>query len=313
MGKYVLALDQGTTSSRAILFDRDSNIIQIAQQEFSQIFPQDGWVEHNPNEIFDTQSAVVRECVKSAGISSKDIAAIGVTNQRETTVVWNKKTGAPIYNAIVWQDRRTSAYCDKLKAEGKTDLIREKTGLILDSYFSGTKIKWILDNVKGARELADKGELLFGNIDTWLIWNFTKGAIHVTDPSNASRTLLFNINKGEWDKDLLDLFEIPESLLPKVVPSSGVMGQMHPEFLGSPIPIAGDAGDQQAATYGNACTKEGMAKNTYGTGCFLLMNTGKLSKLSANNLLTTVAWDSGKGLHYAFEVLYILVVQLCSG
>lgn len=301
MGKYVLALDQGTTSSRAILFDRESNIVQIAQQEFSQIFPQDGWVEHNPNEIFDTQSSVVRECLKNAGISSKDIAGVGITNQRETTVVWNKKTGAPIYNAIVWQDRRTSAYCDKLKAEGKTDLIREKTGLILDSYFSGTKIKWILDNVKGAKELAEKGDLLFGNIDTWLIWNFTKGSVHATDPSNASRTLLFNINTGMWDKELLELFDIPESLLPKVMPSSGVMGEMHPEFLGSPIPIAGDAGDQQAATYGNACTKEGMAKNTYGTGCFLLMNTGKMHKLSANNLLTTVAWDSGRGLHYAFE------------
>lgn len=301
MGKYILSLDQGTTSSRAILFDRESNIVQIAQQEFSQIFPQAGWVEHNPNEIFDTQSAVVRECVKNSGISSKDIAAIGVTNQRETTVVWNKRTGSPVYNAIVWQDRRTSNYCDQLKAEGKTDLIRQKTGLILDSYFSATKIKWILDNVAGARKQAEKGELLFGNIDTWLIWNFTKGAVHVTDPSNASRTLLFNINTGKWDSELLELFGIPEVMLPKVVASSGEMGRMHPEFLGSPIIISGDAGDQQAATYGNACTKEGMAKNTYGTGCFLLMNTGRESKLSANNLLTTVAWDSGNGLNYAFE------------
>lgn len=301
MGKYILSMDQGTTSSRAIIFDRESNIIHISQQEFTQIFPKAGWVEHNANEIFDTQSAVVRDCVKSAKIKPSEIAAIGVTNQRETTVVWNKKTGMPIYNAIVWQDRRTAAYCDKLKAEGKTDMIREKTGLILDSYFSATKIKWILDNVPNARSLAEKGELLFGNIDTWLIWNFTKGQVHSTDPSNASRTLLFNIKEGVWDKELLELFTIPENMLPKVNPSSAIVGNIHPEFLGSPIPIAGDAGDQQAATYGNACTEVGMVKNTYGTGCFLLMNTGTNFTLSGNNLLSTVAWDSGEGLRYAYE------------
>ena len=230
---------------------------------------------------------------EEAGISSSDIAAVGVTNQRETTVVWNKKTGSPIYNAIVWQDRRTAQFCDKLKNEGKTNLIREKTGLILDSYFSGTKIRWILENVKGARELAEKGELLFGTVDTWLIWNFTKGAVHATDPSNASRTLLFNIKKGQWDDELLDIFSIPKSMLPTVLPSSGVMGNMHPEFLGSPIPISGVAGDQQAATYGNACTKPGMAKNTYGTGCFLLMNTGSNCELSKNNLRNSrmEVWD----------------------
>lgn len=301
MSKYILSLDQGTTSSRAVLFDRGGNIVKIVGQEFSQFFPKHGWVEHNPNEIFDTQSAVARACVKEAGVSSSDIGAIGITNQRETTIVWNKKTGAPIYNAIVWQDRRTASFCDILKKEGKAQLIREKTGLVIDSYFSATKIRWILENVKDGRKLAEKGDLLFGTVDSWLIWNFTKGAAHVTDPSNASRTLLFNIKTGTWDEELLEIFSIPAQMLPKIVSSSEIMGAAHPEFFGSPVPIAGNAGDQQAAAYGNACTKTGMVKNTYGTGCFLLMNIGTKPHLSVNNLLTTVTCGSGVNLSYAFE------------
>ena len=301
MPHFILALDQGTTSSRAILFDRGSNIIQMAQQEFTQHYPQPGWVEHNPNELFDTQAAVASLCIARAGISASDIAAVGVTNQRETTIVWNRRTGAPIHNAIVWQDRRTAGFCDELRSRGKASLIARKTGLVLDAYFSGTKVRWILDHVPGARALAERGDLLFGTVDTWLIWNFTKGAVHVTDPSNASRTLLFNIHTGSWDDELLDLLDIPRTMLPRVVPSSGIMGQIHPEFFGAQVPLAGNAGDQQAATYGNACLHKGMAKNTYGTGCFLLMNTGSEPHLSQNNLLSTVGWDCGQGLRYALE------------
>ena len=301
MSRYILALDQGTTSSRAILFDRSGDIIQMAQQEFTQHYPQPGWVEHNPNELFDSQSVVASRCLRQAGISASDIAAVGIANQRETTVVWNRKTGAPVYNAIVWQDRRTAGFCDALREQGKAALFAEKTGLVLDAYFSGTKVRWILENVPGAREQAEAGDLLFGTVDSWLIWNFTKGAEHVTDPSNASRTLLFNIRTGDWDDELLELLSVPRSMLPKVVPSSGVMGHMHPEFLGHSLPLAGDAGDQQAATYGNACMRPGMAKNTYGTGCFLLMNTGTEARRSENNLLTTVGWNCGYGLRYALE------------
>ncbi len=301
MHKYVLALDQGTTSSRAILFDRKGDIIRMAQQEFTQHYPQPGWVEHNPNELFDSQSGVAARCLAQAGVDASEIAAVGITNQRETTIVWNRRTGAPVYNAIVWQDRRTAGFCDELRAAGKAALFAEKTGLVLDAYFSGTKVRWILDTVPGAREQAEAGELLFGTVDSWLIWNFTKGRRHVTDASNASRTLLFNIHTGTWDDELLELLGIPRSMLPEVVPSSGIMGHMHPEFLGAALPIAGVAGDQQAATYGNACLRAGMAKNTYGTGCFLLMHTGNQARKSANNLLTTVAWNRTDGLEYALE------------
>lgn len=301
MLKYVLALDQGTTSSRAILFDRNGDIIRMAQQEFTQHYPQPGWVEHNPNELFDSQFSVAARCLAQAGADASEIAAVGITNQRETTIVWNRHTGAPVYNAIVWQDRRTAGFCDELRAAGKEAIFAEKTGLVLDAYFSGTKVRWILDHVPGARAQAEAGELLFGTVDSWLIWNFTKGMRHVTDASNASRTLLFNIHTGTWDDELLDLLSIPRSMLPEVVPSSGVMGVMHPEFLGAGLPIAGDAGDQQAATYGNACLHAGMAKNTYGTGCFLLMHTGSQARKSANNLLTTVAWKRVNGLEYALE------------
>ena len=299
--KYILSLDQGTTSSRAILFDRDANIVQVSQREFTQIFPQPGWVEHNPNEIFDTQSHVAKECLKHANAQGNELAAVGITNQRETTVVWDKSTGAPVYNAIVWQDRRTAGFCDQLRAEGKAEVIRQKTGLVLDAYFSGTKVRWILDNVPGARAKAEAGELLFGTIDTWLIWNFSKRGAHVTDPSNASRTLLFNIHTGQWDDELLEIMGVPRAMLPEVAPSSSVMAQTHPEFFGQAVPIAGVAGDQQAATYGNACMTEGMAKNTYGTGCFLLLNTGTKARESKNNMLTTVAWETPKGRYYALE------------
>ncbi|BFR48196.1 glycerol kinase GlpK [Nitratidesulfovibrio sp. HK-II] len=301
MTKYVLALDQGTTSSRAILFSREGDIIQISQKEFTQIYPQPGWVEHNANEIFDTESWVMRDCLKQAGIDASQVVAAGITNQRETTVVWDKATGAPVYNAIVWQDRRTAGFCDELKARGLADTFRQKTGLVLDAYFSGTKVRWILENVPGARAKAEKGELLFGTIDTWLIWNLTKGKVHATDESNASRTLLFNINTGQWDDELLGILGVPRSMLPTVTRSSEVVGEIHPEFLGKAIPIAGNAGDQQAATYGNACLKPGMAKNTYGTGCFMLMNTGKEVHASKNNLLTTMAWATPSGRYFALE------------
>ena len=301
MSKYVLALDQGTTSSRAILFTREGDIKQIAQKEFTQIYPQPGWVEHNANEIFDTQSFVMTDCLSQAGVEASEVAAVGITNQRETTVVWDKATGAPIHNAIVWQDRRTAGFCDELKARGLEGLIRDKTGLVIDAYFSGTKVKWMLDNVPGARAKAEKGELLFGTVDSWLIWNLTKGAVHVTDASNASRTLLYNIHTGAWDDELLAILDVPRAMLPRVSQSSEVVGEVHPEFLGRALPIAGNAGDQQAATYGNACLTEGMAKNTYGTGCFMLMNTGTNPRPSNNNLLTTVAWATPTGRHYALE------------
>jgi glycerol kinase len=301
MSNYVLSLDQGTTSSRAILFTREGDIKQISQKEFTQIYPQPGWVEHNANEIFDTQSWVMRECLTHAGVDASEVAAVGITNQRETTVVWDKATGAPIHNAIVWQDRRTAGFCDELKERGLAKTFLEKTGLVLDAYFSGTKVRWILDNVPGARAKAENGELLFGTIDSWLIWNLTKGAVHTTDSSNASRTLLFNINTGKWDDELLQILQVPRSMLPKVAQSSEVVGEIHPEFLGKALPIAGIAGDQQAATYGNACLKEGMAKNTYGTGCFMLMNTGQKVRASKNNLLTTVAWSTPSGNFFALE------------
>ena len=301
MKRYILALDQGTTSSRAILFDQAGSIVKIAQQEFTQVYPRPGWVEHNPNEIFDSQLAVAQTCVRESGVAVEDIAALGITNQRETTIVWDKRTGAPLCNAIVWQDRRSAAISDELKKAGRADLIAWKTGLIPDAYFSGTKLRWILENIPGARQEAEAGNLLFGTVDTWLVWNLTKGAVHVTDPSNASRTMLFNIHSATWDSELLRLLDIPASMLPGVVPSSGIMGEVHAEFFGRPIPLAAIAGDQQAATFGNACLCEGMAKNTYGTGCFLLLNTGEAARTSRNNLLSTVAWQRGSSMHYALE------------
>lgn len=301
MSKYILALDQGTTSSRAIVFDKKGNIISVAQKEFEQHFPQPGWVEHDPLEIWSTQAGVAAEAIAKEGLDTEDIAAIGITNQRETVVVWDKKTGKSIYNAIVWQDKRTSDFCDALKAKGKEDLIREKTGLVVDSYFSGTKVKWILDNVEGARKRAEAGDLLMGTIDSWLVWNFTKGAQHVTDVTNASRTMLFNINTMAWDDELLDLLTIPKSMLPKVKASSEIYGHAKSTFFDSQIPISGIAGDQQAALFGQMCTKPGMVKNTYGTGCFMLMNIGDKPVVSKNNLLTTVAWKINGKTTYAFE------------
>jgi len=287
--RFVLALDQGTTSSRAILFDRAGTPVASAQQEFRQHFPQPGWVEHDAGEIWVTQRAVMAEAMHRAGARPQDVAAIGITNQRETTVLWDRATGRPVANAIVWQDRRTAALCDRLKAEGKAALIQQKTGLVLDAYFSGTKLKWLLDNVPGARERAQKGELAFGTIDAWLIWNLTGGKTHATDPSNASRTLLFNIHRNAWDDELLQLLDIPRAVLPEVRPSSGAFGEA--ALDGAAIPIAGNAGDQQAALFGQACHAPGMAKNTYGTGCFLLLNTGAEAVTSNNNLLTTTAWQ----------------------
>jgi glycerol kinase len=300
--KYIISLDQGTTSSRAILFDHDGNIVGVAQKEFTQIYPKAGWVEHDPMEIWGTQIGVAREVIERTGIKPNEIAAIGITNQRETTVVWDKNTGKPIYNAIVWQCRRTASICDDLKDRGFEKSIREKTGLVVDAYFSGTKIKWILDNVNGAREKAENGELLFGNIDTWLIWNLTRGKVHVTDYTNASRTMLYNINELKWDKELLKEMDIPECMLPEVKPSSFVYGTTSPElFDGAQIPISGDAGDQQAALFGQGCFEEGMAKNTYGTGCFMLMNTGENIVKSDNGLLTTIAWGVDGKVEYALE------------
>lgn len=301
MSKYVLAVDQGTTSCRAIIFNHAGEIISMAQKEFAQIYPKAGWVEHNPMEIWGTQVGVIVEAVTKAGIEFEDIAAVGITNQRETTVVWDKNTGKPVYNAIVWQCRRTAPICDELKERGLLDIVKKKTGLILDAYFSATKIKWILDNVEGARERANKGELLFGNIDTWLIWNLTGGKVHVTDYSNASRTMLFNIHELKWDKDLLQEFGIPLSMLPEVKPSSFIYGYTSREILGAEIPISGDAGDQQAALFGQGCFNEGMAKNTYGTGCFMLMNTGEKPVESNKGLLTTIAWGVEGRVNYALE------------
>jgi glycerol kinase len=300
--KYILALDQGTTSSRAILFNHDGEIVKVAQKEFTQIYPKAGWVEHDAMEIWGSQSGVAREVLESAGVGPEEVAAIGITNQRETTVVWDKNTGKPVYNAIVWQCRRTASICDDLKAKGLEQYIRENTGLVVDAYFSGTKVKWILDNVEGAREKAENGELLFGNIDTWLIWNLTRGKVHVTDYSNASRTMLYNIKELKWDEKILKELNIPASMLPTVKPSSEVYGKTDPKtFGGAEIPIAGIAGDQQAALFGQACYEPGMAKNTYGTGCFMLMNTGEEMVPSNNGLLTTIAWGVDGKVEYALE------------
>ncbi|WP_003540632.1 glycerol kinase GlpK [Desulfotomaculum nigrificans] len=300
--KYVLTLDQGTTSCRAILFDRDSNIVGVAQKEFTQIYPKPGWVEHNAEEIWSTQYGVIAEVVAKTGINPNEIASIGITNQRETTVVWDKTTGKPVYNAIVWQCRRTTDICDQLKAKGLEQVFRTKTGLVIDAYFSGTKVKWILDNVEGAREKAEKGQLLFGTMDTWLIWNLTGGKVHVTDYSNASRTLMYNIRELRWDEELLKELDVPASMLPEVRPSSEVYGETDPKnFLGHAVPIAGVAGDQQAALFGQACYQPGMAKNTYGTGCFMLMNTGDKLYDSKNGLLTTIAWGIDGKVEYALE------------
>lgn len=301
MKKYVLALDQGTTSSRTIIFGHDGEICSVAQKEFTQIFPKPGWVEHNPLEIWSSQASTIAEAVTNIGINGEQIAAIGITNQRETTIVWDAETGAPVYNAIVWQDRRTAEYCDELVAQGLTDMIRSKTGLILDAYFSGTKVRWILENVPGAREKAEAGKLRFGTVDTWLIWNLTRGQVHVTDVSNASRTLLYNIHTLEWDKEMLELLNIPASMLPEVKSSSEVYGVTSPSLFAHEVPISGIAGDQQAALFGQMCTEPGSVKNTYGTGCFLLMNTGDKAILSKNNLLTTIAWKIGDTVNYALE------------
>jgi glycerol kinase len=297
--KYILALDQGTTSSRAIVFDHAGSIVSVAQKEFEQIFPKPGWVEHDPRAIWSTQAGVAAEALTKANVGAADVAAIGITNQRETTVVWDRSSGQPVYNAIVWQDRRTAGICDRLKARKLDRVVRRKTGLVLDAYFSGTKVQWILQNVKGARARAKAGELAFGTVDSWLVWNLTGGKVHVTDASNASRTMLFDITKGDWDDELLKLFDVPRSMLPEVRSSSEVYGVTN--LLGTPIPIAGIAGDQQAALFGQACTKPGMAKNTYGTGCFMLMNTGTKRIASKNNLLTTVAWRIGGRTDYALE------------
>ena len=301
MSKYIMSLDSGTTSNRCILFDHTGSICSVAQKEFTQIFPQPGWVEHDADEIFSTQLEVAKQALANVGATAADIAAIGITNQRETTVVWNKFTGKPIHNAIVWQCRRTAAYCDALREEGLVDTVREKTGLVIDPYFSGTKIRWILENVPGAREQAENGELLFGTVETWLIWKLTKGRIHVTDYSNASRTMLFNINTLQWDDEILTKLEIPASMLPQPKPSSCVYGSTAAEFFGAPIPIAGAAGDQQAALFGQTCFEPGASKCTYGTGAFLLMNTGSKPILSRNGLVTTIAWGIGEEVTYALE------------
>lgn len=299
--KFILALDQGTTSSRAIIFNHSGEIVAVAQKPFEQIFPQPGWVEHDANEIWYSQSSVAAEVVAKADLNGTNIAAIGITNQRETAIVWDRETGIPVYNAIVWQDRRTAKYCDELKEKGLSDKIKEKTGLVIDAYFSGTKVKWILDNVKGVRERAEKGELCFGTVDSWLIWKFTRGEMHITDVTNACRTLLFNIHTMEWDKELLELLTIPESMLPAVKESSEIYGNTATTLFATKIPIAGIAGDQQAALFGQMCVEEGMTKNTYGTGCFMLMNTGNKPVTSKNNLLTTVAWKIKGEVTYALE------------
>ena len=298
---HLLALDAGTSSSRAIVFDTDGRIVAVAQREFRQIYPRPGWVEHDPLEIWETQLAVAREALAKAGADAADVAAVGITNQRETTVVWNRETGKPVYNAIVWQCRRTSEYCDGLKSRGLADTIREKTGLVPDAYFSGTKIRWILENVPGARADAEAGRLLFGTIDTWLVWNLTGGKVHATDYSNASRTMLYDIGALRWDDDILREFGIPKSMLPQVLPSSGVFGETTADLLGAPLPVAGVAGDQQSALFGQTCFDAGDAKNTYGTGCFMLMNTGDRRVPSRNGLLTTIAWGVGGKVTYALE------------
>ncbi|CAL1518419.1 glycerol kinase GlpK [Chitinophaga sp. MM2321] len=301
MTKYIMALDQGTTSSRAIIFDKAGAVISVAQKEFTQLFPQPGWVEHDPAEIWSSQIGVATEAMAKIGLEGGDIAAIGITNQRETTLVWDRTTGKPIHNAIVWQDRRTAAYCDSLKAAGHETMVREKTGLVIDAYFSGTKVKWILDNVSGARELAAKGQLAFGTVDAWLVWNLTHGTVHATDITNASRTMLFNIHTQDWDTELLTLLDIPVSMLPVVNESSEVYGHTAAGIFAAQIPIAGIAGDQHAALFGQMCTAPGMVKNTYGTGCFMLMNIGDTPIISKNNLLTTVAWKVNGQIQYALE------------
>src|ERR1041385_4945816 len=297
--KHILALDQGTTSSRTIVFDHSGSVVASAQKEFRQIFPKPGWVEHDANEIWATQLHTAKEAITKAGVTAGDIAAIGITNQRETTVVWDRETGAPMHHAIVWQDRRTAAACDRLKARGLTPLIKRKTGLVVDAYFSGTKLEWILRNVSGARAKAKAGTLAFGTVDSWLVWNLTGGRVHVTDPSNASRTMLFNLRTGDWDAELLKLFGVPRAVLPEVRSSSEIYGET--TLFGGTLPIAGIAGDQQAALFGQACTQPGMVKNTFGTGCFMLMNTGTKPVPSKNNLLTTVAWRVGDRTEYALE------------
>ena len=302
MKQYILALDQGTSSSRAIVFDNQGKIKATSQKEFTQIFPKPGWVEHNPMEIWSSQASVIAEAITSIGINGDNIAAIGITNQRETTIVWDAETGEPVYNAIVWQDRRTSDFCDSLKKkDGVTETIRNKTGLIIDAYFSATKINWILENVPGARQKAEAGKLRFGTVDTWLVWMLTCGEVHVTDVSNASRTMLFNINTLQWDNELLELFDIPVSMMPEVKSSSEVYGNAKGTIFGSEVPIGGMAGDQQAALFGQMCTEPGSVKNTYGTGCFMLMNSGEKPIMSSNNLLTTVAWKIGDTVNYALE------------
>lgn len=301
MKQFILALDQGTTSSRALLFDKSGDILAIAQKELHQHFPKSGWVEHNPNEIWSSQVSVAAEAMSKFNISGDQLAGIGITNQRETTVVWDRKTGEPVYNAIVWQDRRTAGYCDELKKNGLETTIRNKTGLVIDAYFSGTKLKWILDNVSGVRAKAEKGLLAFGTIDSWLVWKLTDGQKHITDASNASRTMLFNIHTLTWDEELLKLMNIPDSMMPEVVSSSDVYGHTKSGFLGSEVPIGGIAGDQQAALFGQMCWEVGMVKNTYGTGCFMLMNTGNEARVSENKLLTTIAWQIGGKTTYALE------------
>jgi glycerol kinase len=301
MEQYILALDQGTTSSRAIVFDHKGQIRSVAQKEFTQIFPQPGWFEHDPNEIWSSQAGVAAEATAKMGINGTNIKAIGITNQRETTIVWDRTTSEPVYNAIVWQDRRTAAFCDRLKNDGHTDLIRTKTGLVIDAYFSGSKIRWILDNVPGARAKAESGELAFGTVDSWLVWKFTRGRIHATDVTNACRTMLFNIRTLEWDKELLEIFDIPASMLPEVKQSSEIYGETATTIFASKIPIAGIAGDQHAALFGQMCIDNGMVKNTYGTGCFMLMNIGDEFIESKNNLLTTIAWKIDGKTQYAFE------------
>lgn len=299
--KFILALDQGTTSSRAIVFDHNGQIKSVAQKEFTQYFPQPGWVEHNPNEIWSSQASVIAEAISAIDINGLDIAGIGITNQRETTIVWDVDTEEPIYNAIVWQDRRTSEFCDELKAQGLTDKIHEKTGLIIDAYFSGTKIKWILDNVPGARKRAEMGKLRFGNVDSWLVWRLTRGEVHVTDVSNASRTMLFNIHDLKWDEELMTLLDIPMSMMPTVKSSSEVYGHTKTTIFAHEVPISGIAGDQQAALFGQMCIEPGSIKNTYGTGCFVMLNTGNKPVMSKNNLLTTIAWKIGNQVVYALE------------
>ena len=299
--KYILALDQGTTSSRAIVFNRHGKVVAVSQKLTEQYFPHAGWVEHDPNEIWYSQSSVAAEVIAKANLTGLDIACIGITNQRETTVVWDRATSLPVYRAIVWQDRRTADYCNMLKEEGYADMIREKTGLVIDAYFSATKVKWILDHVPGVRERAENGDLCFGTVDSWLVWKFTHGRVHVTDATNASRTMLFNIHTMQWDKDLLKLFEIPESMLPEVKGSSEVYSETATTLFSTKIPISGIAGDQQAALFGQLCTEPGMTKTTYGTGCFMVMNTGKKVVHSSNSLLSTVAWKIGDEVTYALE------------